>query len=145
MEAGLREVCRSVRIGKILIQRVEFYALRLLSVIDEAHLGRGDCVTKTVLFKSGWDSFIILYKVILLISVSQFPQDIASRYVLLLDPMLGATCYIYAPFYSMLISHQQPEGLQWRLLRCWWIMAFHKNVSYLSTWFAFYYLVINCG
>jgi uracil phosphoribosyltransferase len=52
MEAGLREVCRSVRIGKILIQRDEETA-------------------KPKLF------------------YSKFPQDIASRYVLLLDPMLA--------------------------------------------------------
>jgi uracil phosphoribosyltransferase len=52
MEAGLREVCRSVRIGKILIQRDEETALPKLFY-------------------------------------SKFPQDIASRYVLLLDPMLA--------------------------------------------------------
>ncbi|KIJ41470.1 hypothetical protein M422DRAFT_31698 [Sphaerobolus stellatus SS14] len=52
MEAGLREVCRSVRIGKILIQRDE----------------------ETTLPK-------LFY--------SKFPSDIASRYVLLLDPMLA--------------------------------------------------------
>ncbi|KAF5374385.1 hypothetical protein D9758_004568 [Tetrapyrgos nigripes] len=52
MEQGLREVCRSVRIGKILIQRDE-----------ETSLPR------------------LFY--------SKFPSDIASRYVLLLDPMLA--------------------------------------------------------
>ncbi|EIM85413.1 PRTase-like protein [Stereum hirsutum FP-91666 SS1] len=52
MEAGLREVCRSVRIGKILIQRDE----------------------ETTLPK-------LFY--------SKLPPDIASRYVLLLDPMLA--------------------------------------------------------
>ncbi|KAH0587074.1 Uracil phosphoribosyltransferase, synthesizes UMP from uracil [Termitomyces sp. 'cryptogamus'] len=52
MEAGLREVCRSVRIGKILIQRDEDTALPKLFY-------------------------------------SKFPGDIASRYVLLLDPMLA--------------------------------------------------------
>ncbi|KAJ4467867.1 armadillo/beta-catenin/plakoglobin [Lentinula aciculospora] len=52
MEAGLREVCRSVRIGKILIQR------------DEETM-------QPKLF------------------YSKFPQDIAKRYVLLLDPMLA--------------------------------------------------------
>ncbi|KAG6813184.1 Uracil phosphoribosyltransferase, synthesizes UMP from uracil [Tricholoma furcatifolium] len=52
MEAGLREVCRSVRIGKILIQRDEDTALPKLFY-------------------------------------SKFPADIASRYVLLLDPMLA--------------------------------------------------------
>jgi len=52
MEAGLREVCRSVRIGKILIQRDE----------------------ETTLPK-------LFY--------SKLPEDIASRYVLLLDPMLA--------------------------------------------------------
>lgn len=52
MEAGLREVCRSVRIGKILIQRDEETALPKLFY-------------------------------------SKLPEDIASRYVLLLDPMLA--------------------------------------------------------
>lgn len=52
MEAGLREVCRSVRIGKILIQRDEETA-------------------KAKLF------------------YSKLPDDIAQRYVLLLDPMLA--------------------------------------------------------
>ncbi|EIW81924.1 PRTase-like protein [Coniophora puteana RWD-64-598 SS2] len=52
MEAGLREVCRSVRIGKILIQRDEETALPKLFY-------------------------------------SKLPEDIAQRYVLLLDPMLA--------------------------------------------------------
>ncbi|KAI9596342.1 uracil phosphoribosyltransferase-domain-containing protein [Syncephalis fuscata] len=52
MEQGLRDCCRSVRIGKILIQRDE-----------ETHQPK-------------------LYYV-------KFPQDIASRYCLLLDPMLA--------------------------------------------------------
>lgn len=52
MEAGLREVCRSVRIGKILIQRDERTAMPKLFF-------------------------------------SKLPEDIASRYVLLLDPMLA--------------------------------------------------------
>ncbi|KIM27221.1 hypothetical protein M408DRAFT_330136 [Serendipita vermifera MAFF 305830] len=52
MEAGLREVCRSVRIGKILIQRDEQTALPKLFF-------------------------------------SKLPEDIATRYVLLLDPMLA--------------------------------------------------------
>ncbi|KAH9853314.1 PRTase-like protein [Lenzites betulinus] len=52
MEAGLREVCRSVRIGKILIQRDEETAQAKLFY-------------------------------------AKLPQDIAKRYVLLLDPMLA--------------------------------------------------------
>ncbi|KAJ1308430.1 hypothetical protein OPQ81_004135 [Rhizoctonia solani] len=52
MEAGLREVCRSVRIGKILIQRDEETAQAKLFY-------------------------------------SKLPEDIAKRYVLLLDPMLA--------------------------------------------------------
>lgn len=52
MEAGLRECCRAVRIGKILIQRDE----------------------ETMLPK-------LFY--------SKLPEDIAERYCLLLDPMLG--------------------------------------------------------
>ncbi|KAH7344012.1 uracil phosphoribosyltransferase-domain-containing protein [Rhizoctonia solani] len=52
MEAGLREVCRSVRIGKILIQRDEETAQAKLFY-------------------------------------SKLPEDIANRYVLLLDPMLA--------------------------------------------------------
>ncbi|ORY03108.1 PRTase-like protein [Basidiobolus meristosporus CBS 931.73] len=52
MEQGLRDCCRSVRIGKILIQRDEETALPQLYY-------------------------------------SKLPQDIASRYCLLLDPMLA--------------------------------------------------------
>ena len=52
MEQGLREVCKGVRIGKILIQRDEETALPKLYY-------------------------------------SKLPQDIATRYVLLLDPMLA--------------------------------------------------------
>ncbi|KAG8904395.1 hypothetical protein FRB99_001817 [Tulasnella sp. 403] len=52
MEAGLRDVCRSVRLGKILIQRDEETAQAKLYY-------------------------------------SKLPEDIASRYVLLLDPMLA--------------------------------------------------------
>ncbi|ORY06946.1 PRTase-like protein [Basidiobolus meristosporus CBS 931.73] len=52
MEQGLRECCRSVRIGKILIQRDEETALPQLYY-------------------------------------SKLPEDIASRYCLLLDPMLA--------------------------------------------------------
>lgn len=52
MEQGLRDCCRSVRIGKILIQRDE----------------------ETALPKLFYD---------------KLPEDIASRWVLLLDPMLA--------------------------------------------------------
>lgn len=52
MEAGLRAVCRSVRVGKILIQRDK--------VTQLPHL-----------------------------YYSSFPEDIAQRHVLLLDPMLA--------------------------------------------------------
>ncbi|KAJ7240019.1 armadillo/beta-catenin/plakoglobin [Mycena rebaudengoi] len=71
MEAGLREVCRSVRIGKILIQRDEETALPKLFY-------------------------------------SKFPQDIASRYVLLLDPML-ATGGSAMKAVEVLIDHGVPE------------------------------------
>jgi len=70
MEAGLREVCRSVRIGKILIQR------------DEE-------TTQPKLF------------------YSKFPSDIASRYVLLLDPML-ATGGSAIKAVEVLIEHGVP-------------------------------------
>ena len=43
MEAGLREVCRSVRIGKILIQRVRAKILsRCFDLTPLGSLGRGD-------------------------------------------------------------------------------------------------------
>ncbi|EJD35979.1 PRTase-like protein [Auricularia subglabra TFB-10046 SS5] len=71
MEAGLREVCRSVRIGKILIQR------------DEA-------TAKPKLF------------------YSKLPEDIASRYVLLLDPML-ATGGSAIKAVEVLMEHGVPE------------------------------------
>jgi len=71
MEAGLREVCRSVRIGKILIQRDEETA--------EAKL-----------------------------FYSKLPEDISSRYVLLLDPML-ATGGSAIKAVEVLTEHGVPE------------------------------------
>ncbi|KZS90949.1 PRTase-like protein [Sistotremastrum niveocremeum HHB9708] len=72
MEAGLREVCRSVRIGKILIQRDEETA-------------------KPKLF------------------YSKLPEDIASRYCLLLDPML-ATGGSAMKAVEVLLEHGVPEN-----------------------------------
>ncbi|KAH9007227.1 uracil phosphoribosyltransferase-domain-containing protein [Lactarius hatsudake] len=71
MEQGLREVCRSVRIGKILIQR------------DEE-------TTRPKLF------------------YSKLPQDIAQRYVLLLDPML-ATGGSAMKAVEVIMEHGVPE------------------------------------
>ncbi|KAH9843510.1 uracil phosphoribosyltransferase-domain-containing protein [Rhodofomes roseus] len=71
MEAGLREVCRSVRIGKILIQRDEETAQPKLFY-------------------------------------SKLPQDIAHRYVLLLDPML-ATGGSAIKAVEVLMEHGVPE------------------------------------
>ncbi|KAI0043171.1 PRTase-like protein [Auriscalpium vulgare] len=71
MEQGLREVCRSVRIGKILIQRDE----------------------ETTLPK-------LFY--------SKLPQDIAKRYVLLLDPML-ATGGSAMKAVEVIMDHGVPE------------------------------------
>ncbi|EJD00773.1 PRTase-like protein [Fomitiporia mediterranea MF3/22] len=72
MEAGLREVCRSVRIGKILIQRDEETAQAKLFY-------------------------------------AKLPQDIANRYVLLLDPML-ATGGSAIKAVEVLLSHGVPEN-----------------------------------
>ncbi|ORZ26307.1 uracil phosphoribosyltransferase-domain-containing protein [Lobosporangium transversale] len=71
MEQGLRDVCRSVRIGKILIQRDEETALPKLYY-------------------------------------AKFPPDIASRYCLLLDPML-ATGGSAMKAIEVLISYGVPE------------------------------------
>ncbi|KAF9813042.1 hypothetical protein IEO21_05778 [Rhodonia placenta] len=71
MEAGLREVCRSVRIGKILIQRDEETAQPKLFY-------------------------------------SKLPQDIAQRYVLLLDPML-ATGGSAMKAVEVIMEHGVPE------------------------------------
>ncbi|KAI9282920.1 uracil phosphoribosyltransferase-domain-containing protein [Umbelopsis sp. AD052] len=62
MEQGLRDCCRSVRIGKILIQRDE-----------DTHQ------PKRIEFSPWFDQ---LY-------YAKLPKDIESRYVLLLDPMLA--------------------------------------------------------
>lgn len=70
MEAGLREVCRSVRIGKILIQRV-YTTTSLFVTFAYISCPQDEETTQPKLF------------------YSKFPQDIAKRYVLLLDPMLG--------------------------------------------------------
>ena len=91
MEAGLREVCRSVRIGKILIQRVCY---RLHSwrdrFIDTIYLptGRGNDFAQAVLFE-GTHRHVYHGHLSNPLTCLQFPADLASRYVLLLDPMLG--------------------------------------------------------
>lgn len=51
MEAGLREVCRSVRIGKILIQRVRSY-LPLLFVLMSYHDSQDEETAQPKLFYS---------------------------------------------------------------------------------------------
>ncbi|WFD00096.1 uracil phosphoribosyltransferase [Malassezia yamatoensis] len=61
MESGLRECCRSVRIGKILIQRV----------CDALLLTQDEETAKPKLF------------------YAKLPEDIRDRWVLLLDPMLA--------------------------------------------------------
>jgi len=71
MEAGLREVCRAVRIGKILIQRDEETAQAKLFY-------------------------------------AKLPEDISSRYVLLLDPML-ATGGSAIKAVEVLLEHGVPE------------------------------------
>ena len=89
MEAGLREVCRSVRIGKILIQRVRATLIFHNGFLITFVLGRGNCFTQAFLFKGRQTLQIWSHELILDSLHIQFPQDIASRYVLLLDPMLG--------------------------------------------------------
>ncbi|KAG6884805.1 hypothetical protein C0993_008169 [Termitomyces sp. T159_Od127] len=49
MEAGLREVCRSVRIGKILIQRVRRSSTP--NLILDCIAGRGDRIAEAILFQ----------------------------------------------------------------------------------------------
>jgi len=71
MEAGLRDVCRSVRLGKILIQRDEETALPKLYY-------------------------------------AKLPEDVASRYVFLLDPML-ATGGSAIKAVEVLKDHKVPE------------------------------------
>lgn len=102
MEAGLREVCRSVRIGKILIQRV-CYCLSPPS-FNTVLLGRRNGSAETFLFQGMHD---IPFHSRLLPS-DQFPQDIASRYVLLLDPML-ATGGSAIKAVEVLMEHGVPE------------------------------------
>jgi uracil phosphoribosyltransferase len=72
MEQGLRECCRSVRIGKILIQRVARLPLRCL-------------VSRWSLNLFPQDEETALPKLFF----AKLPEDIAERYVLLLDPMLA--------------------------------------------------------
>ena len=89
MEAGLREVCRSVRIGKILIQRV-------CSICFSYHhrgepnwdTGRRNSSAKALLLQGSFG--IHTARAGPNVFPTQFPPDIANRYVLLLDPMLGA-------------------------------------------------------
>jgi uracil phosphoribosyltransferase len=86
MEQGLREVCRSVRIGKILIQRVRYAPHQHVALTWLFRMRRrpvpNSSTPRYVVFPS---SFPIVPN----IARTQLPQDIAQRYVLLLDPMLG--------------------------------------------------------
>ena len=75
MEQGLRDCCRSVRIGKILIQR------------DEE-------TSKPKLF------------------YDKLPEDIAERWVLLLDPMF-ATGKGRLYYFARTFSCEQVDPLQW--------------------------------
>lgn len=76
MEAGLRECCRSVRIGKILIQRDEETAQPKLCGFCCACADGARQLT----------CYSYLYAV-----YAKLPEDIADRWVLLLDPMLGTS------------------------------------------------------
>ncbi len=51
MEAGLREVCRSVRIGKILIQRVSLPLSYVTGTLCIHEKGRGNGKGQTVLLQ----------------------------------------------------------------------------------------------
>ena len=114
MEVGLREVCRSVRIGKILIQRVSFrvrFSGQMDCVCWSCHFTcwrQDEETAQPKLFYSkvrdiGGDRLFCLYDVDLDVSFFflQFPQDIASRYVLLLDPMLGVYLILLSMIYQL--------------------------------------------
>jgi uracil phosphoribosyltransferase len=73
MEQGLRECCRSVRIGKILIQRVCLFPIRVC-LPPSYHSMFCPQDEETALPK---------------LFFAKLPDDIAQRYVLLLDPMLA--------------------------------------------------------
>ena len=94
MEAGLREVCRSVRIGKILIQRVRTtrFSSYQITEVNWIDIGRRNGSTKALLLQGGFWTGIV--KTNPKVFPMQFPPDIANRYVLLLDPMLGALEFI---------------------------------------------------
>jgi uracil phosphoribosyltransferase len=93
MEQGLRDCCRSVRIGKILIQR------------DEE-------TSRPKLF------------------YDKLPEDIASRWVLLLDPML-ATGRAVRCFHAIVISltNDQADLLLWPSM-CSSRRAFRRTIFY---------------
>jgi uracil phosphoribosyltransferase len=73
MEQGLRDCCRSVRIGKILIQR------------DEE-------TSKPKLY------------------YDKLPEDIAERWVLLLDPMLATGKFVGARFFDRTLMFERWLG-----------------------------------
>ena len=64
MEQGLREVCRSVRIGKILIQRVnKAFCVPYPHVMLTSLLGRGDNAAETLLFQGmSWSSELLVVR-----------------------------------------------------------------------------------
>ena len=96
MEQGLREVCRSVRIGKILIQRVRLYWFDirwpmsgvLIEVVVVCRTRRLRSLSYSTRRSASSLPSSIIPRAERILRV-QLPQDIANRYVLLLDPMLG--------------------------------------------------------
>src|ERR1700722_8746297 len=97
MEAGLREVCRSVRIGKILIQRVNPNVTEPGLLISFQPHQQDEETALPKLFYSKVTFRNKTFPPSRLIAACQFPQDIAKRYVLLLDPMLGEFSDLSAP------------------------------------------------
>lgn len=96
MEQGLRDCCRSVRIGKILIQR------------DEE-------TSKPKLY------------------YDKLPEDIADRWVLLLDPMLATgTSAIHYKISRLVLTRGKAVRPSW-LLTCSRPEAYRRNTSSFST------------
>lgn len=75
MEKGLRECCRSMRIGKILIRRDQETRLPRVSTCPELSVPNSSCLDSI--------PFQVYY--------AKFPPQIDKRQILLLHPVLGVT------------------------------------------------------
>lgn len=133
MEAGLREVCRSVRIGKILIQRVRRFPSSFISTYPSTpYTGRRNRSTETILCQGVYINFRCICHLPLGANCCTVP----SRYCIAICPVTWPYVRCEGFWY---IANCVPIMIQplvvppWRLLKSFLPKASQKTESYSLT------------